>query len=188
MTTTCRNCDKLTTRSTYCSSLCEDMDKHPAPRDDQETMTMPTTLARHHFVADIFTTALEGGIGYWSQCTDYHWCNDDGTDDLMGFYADIVVPAEDLSEAERAHGTPSTYTTLHGDQAEAYGFRIDRTVMLRGLRLAATTPVIDGETHHWQCGDGRPPLVITDDVEWDYDACDADAIVQYGLFGKVIFG
>lgn len=152
------------------------------------------STARDQYLLDIFTTALEGGIGYWSQCTDYHWCNDDGTEDLRGFYATIVVPAEDLTDEElayareRGQGTAAHYTTWRGDLAEAYGFRIDRTVIARGWKLGATTPVVDGQTHHWQCGDGRPPLVITEDTEWDYDACDADAIVQYGLFGKTIFG
>lgn len=35
---TCRNCDKPCSGE-YCSNLCEDMDKHPAPRDDQEKFT-----------------------------------------------------------------------------------------------------------------------------------------------------
>lgn len=36
---TCRNCDKPTSGSAYCSDLCEDMDRLPAPRDDMETLT-----------------------------------------------------------------------------------------------------------------------------------------------------
>lgn len=35
---TCLNCDAPTT-GRYCSTVCEDMDKHPAPRDDMEVMT-----------------------------------------------------------------------------------------------------------------------------------------------------
>lgn len=35
---TCRNCDRPT-NSTYCSYACEDMDKLPAPRDIQRTLT-----------------------------------------------------------------------------------------------------------------------------------------------------
>jgi hypothetical protein len=37
-TPTCRNCDAPTT-GTYCSTVCEDMDAHPAPRDDMERFT-----------------------------------------------------------------------------------------------------------------------------------------------------
>ena len=36
--TPCRNCDKPTSGA-YCSNLCEDMDRHPAPRDDMERFT-----------------------------------------------------------------------------------------------------------------------------------------------------
>lgn len=36
---TCRNCDKPINHPGYCSTLCEDMDKHPAPRDDMERLT-----------------------------------------------------------------------------------------------------------------------------------------------------
>jgi hypothetical protein len=39
----CRNCDAPTWRE-YCSSVCEDMDRHPAPRDDMETMTRKASL------------------------------------------------------------------------------------------------------------------------------------------------
>lgn len=44
---TCRNCDKPTSGE-YCSNTCEDSDKHPAPRDDQEkfTSTSRKTAAR----------------------------------------------------------------------------------------------------------------------------------------------
>ena len=36
---TCRNCDKPGITGRYCSTVCEDMDRHPAPRDDMETLT-----------------------------------------------------------------------------------------------------------------------------------------------------
>ena len=39
-------------------------------------MTTPTTLAttpRDQALNDVFTTALEGGIGYWSTCSVYRW-------------------------------------------------------------------------------------------------------------------
>ena len=40
---TCRNCDKpLDYPVHYCSRVCEDMDKHPAPRDIMETLTSPS--------------------------------------------------------------------------------------------------------------------------------------------------
>ncbi|WP_461666495.1 hypothetical protein [Gordonia sputi] len=28
---------------------------------------------RVEFLTDVYTTALEGGIGYWAECTEYQW-------------------------------------------------------------------------------------------------------------------
>lgn len=36
----CKNCDRPCS-GVYCSNLCEDMDRHPAPRDDMERFTEP---------------------------------------------------------------------------------------------------------------------------------------------------
>lgn len=36
---TCRNCDKPISSGSYCSNLCEDMDRHPAPVDDMDRFT-----------------------------------------------------------------------------------------------------------------------------------------------------
>ncbi|WP_435174545.1 hypothetical protein [Gordonia hongkongensis] len=34
------------------------------------------TTVRTEFLCDVYTCALEGGIGYWSTCTDYRWSSD----------------------------------------------------------------------------------------------------------------
>ncbi|UZF59305.1 hypothetical protein LH935_28390 (plasmid) [Gordonia polyisoprenivorans] len=31
------------------------------------------TAERANFLTDVYTTALEGGIGYWSECSAYQW-------------------------------------------------------------------------------------------------------------------
>jgi hypothetical protein len=113
---------------------------------------------------------MEGGIGYWSEASSYHWAEPsvlkhypDGTmvhEDHQGFYADIIE-----SEDETPH-------------------RIDRRVMAHGYRLATTTYK---ERFFWSSGE-KPPLVVGPDTDWDFDATDADAIVQLGLFGDVRYG
>ena len=111
---------------------------------------------------DIFVTALEGGIGYWSAASAYHWSNTDGSADLDGFYA--VVHEVD---------------TDTGDYAPE-GQRIDAAVVRRGLRRAMESPY--------------PALrrlardLTFDPDEADYDAADADAIVQLGLWGEIVYG
>lgn len=62
---------------------------------------------------------------------------------------------------------------------------VDRKVMSRGYRLAC------GEWRDrlaWSSE--RPPMVVTAASRdgWDFDAYDADMIVQLGLFGKVVYG
>lgn len=119
--------------------------------------------ARDQLFFDLFVTALEGGIGYWSQCSAYHWTNDDGaTYDLDGYRA-MVIETEDEATPE---------------------YIIDRAVIAKGFGLAT------GEWRDriaWSSG-GKPPVVITDETDWDFDAGDADAVVQLGLFGDVVYG
>ena len=120
----------------------------------------------------LFTTALEGGIVYWSQCSRYHWMigppahdvERPSEEDWRGFYAEIVEVGD-------------------GDDEEPH--RIDRSVVSRGLRLAAMEPWRN--KIRWSSGE-KPPLVVTDDTDWDFDAGDADMIVQLGLFGEVVYG
>lgn len=109
----------------------------------------------------LFTTALEGGIGYWSVCTKYHWSLPDGEDDLDGFFATIEETETDEEPVER---------------------RIDAACILRGLAYFAQPG--QGYKHVRQVA--RAILLGDEDV--DYDAEDADCIVQAGLFNEVVYG
>jgi hypothetical protein len=125
-------------------------------------MSATKTSALDQLLLDLFNTALEGGINYWSVCNVYHWCVDGNpeVEDVRGFYAEII---ED--EDGTAH-------------------RIDREVMAKGYRLATT------DWKHrisWSSGED-PKLVVGPETDWDFDADDADAIVQLGLFGEVVYG
>ena len=142
---------------------------------------MDLTTERKKLCHSIFVTALEGGIGYWSSCSEYHWAlkgaddelTDDLTDDLDGFYA--VIHEE---ENENDDGT----TPEH---------RIDAEVIDRGInRIANNLATFGGKPLR---GEGRlyklacalnGPLA----EEVDFDADDADNIVQIGLFGDVVYG
>lgn len=122
------------------------------------------TSNRDEYLLDIFTTALEGGIGYWSLCTKYHWSND-GEPDHEGFYAKII---ENNDDANPDGGDPHT---------------IDRDTIAYGLELGATTW---RDRLSWSTG--PPPFIIGRDTDWDFDAGDADMIVQLGLFEDVVYG
>jgi hypothetical protein len=134
-------------------------------------MSATTKSALDQLLLDIFTTALEGGINYWSSCTNYHWIAEshDGRvtrEDHMGFYADILLDDDAVDEGESA------------------ARRIDRSVLAKGYRLATTT---HRDKIHWSSGE-KPPLVVGPDTDWDFDADDADVIVQLGLFEDARFG
>jgi hypothetical protein len=117
---------------------------------------------------DIFVTALEGGIGYWSVCSDYHWQNEDGTEDLDGFYATIQV---------------------HDDE-EVDEYRVDADVLRTGLLRCLQGNV---ERVKYLSKNVRVLAILMSlDVPFtdyiDYDAGDADQIVQCALFGEVVYG
>ena len=119
---------------------------------------LPTNVDRQtlHY---LFTTALCGGIGYWSCATAFHWSLD-GEDDLDGFYADVEETEEDAPVAHR----------------------IDADTILRGL-VHFSQP---GEGYRHVRAVAR--AVLAGDDEVDYDAEVADCIVQAGLFGEVVYG
>lgn len=112
------------------------------------------------FLHSLFITALEGGIGYWSECEWYHWYTEEtGSHDYLGFFADI-----------RDHENLGAK------------YRIDREVMDRGYSIAH-------EHHGIYWSKSSPPAKTSPMLRyWDFDAGDADCIVQLGLFGKVIYG
>ena len=134
-----------------------------------ETQTQPATVTvtatltcdvSKDTLHGLFTTALEGGIGYWSVCTQYRWSLPDGEDDLDGFFATVEETETD----------------------DAPTHRIDAACILRGLQFFAQK----GEGYKHVRSVAR--AVLLGDEDLDYDAGDADCIVQAGLFGEVVYG
>lgn len=143
------------------------------------------TEARKRLCHNIFTTAIEGGTNYWAARTAYHWRKADATDDMDthdacdidGFYADIVE-TEDAEE---------------GDDGNLKGkaHRIDLAVIDRGINAAANLTATFGG--HPLNPKGRLHAICyalngpaADEV--DFDADDADNIVQIGIFNDVVYG
>lgn len=134
-------------------------------------MTTTRTKERKQFLADVFTNAMEGGmVEAWADVQAYHWrlavpedTPFDQTQDLDGFYADIVEI---------------------GDGDEETPHHIDIDVISKGLNL-----ILDGKVKlaDWVTTPIR--LGNRDNDAGDIDAICADAIVQAGLFdGEVIYG
>jgi len=130
-------------------------------------ITIPVTLDPQ-FLHDVFVTALEGGIGYWSDCHEYRWSLGAPSHeaDLVGFYA-TVVDAEGDDD------------TVH---------RIDRPAIVRGVER-----ILTGQATC--CGKpigshlvGTVARAVVGGDAGDIDAEIADVIVQIGLFGEIVYG
>lgn len=149
----------------------------PGTTEVESANTPSRTPGFDQFLHDLFTTAIEGGINYWAGVINYHhWINPGAPnselqDDLLGFYADI----EDME---------------YGDTA----YHVNRRIIARGWRKLNThTENPLGVSVRWRdricwSSGGNPPLVWTEDCDWDYDAGDADVILQLGLFDDVVYG
>jgi hypothetical protein len=128
---------------------------------------MKRSEARQEFLLDVFVTAMEGGIGYWSACHEYHWEAEDPLlpGDLYGFYAKVREWDEENGE----------YT---GDL-----LLINDAVIARGINLILKGEVkLNSEIKDWIAKDSRLNECGM------IDACAADCIVQAGLFGKIVYG
>lgn len=142
---------------------------------------MASFADRQSFYAGIISTALEGGIGYWSAAEEYRWFDpyleggscEPGPQGTANAYAVIVPADEESSWAE--------WPEHDGGQRVRVGIELVRR---------AVNQIVRGEVGHH----------IRDDIvtkirrglrEWDAGEIDADAadvIVQVGVFGKVVFG
>jgi hypothetical protein len=134
------------------------------------THPLPTTLAtteREKALNTVFTTALEGGINYWSACSVYRWSVDvDGRQEEAKDFIAVITETEDEDEPEHVidyhvvrRGANRLYKHLIdlGDEANQYHLRAMRD-LARG---------------NW------------DDL--DFDADTADMVVQFGLFGELVY-
>ena len=112
----------------------------------------------------IFVTALEGGIGYWSEAISYNFSvpgSAGNEEDHLGFSAQIIEI----------------------DDPDQKTHRIDRKVILRGLTKALSAD--PGVADHI-VSDARREVVLGDGGYLDAEG--ADAIVQLGLFNELVYG
>ena len=126
---------------------------------------------RRDFLAGIITTAVEGGIGYWSLAQDYRWffpTIDGGT----------AVPGE--------NGTANAHVTLHPNVDEESDFE---PVTITVEKIEEALGKIRRE--QVQLNGTLRRLIYRGDATnegGDIDAGAADAIVQIAAFGEVVYG
>lgn len=110
-------------------------------------------------VVNIYTTAMEGGIGYWAIADEYKW---------MYLY-------EDWNNDIVKELDPDQVLVVLSDTEET-DFK-DEELTPAKIRAGAKL-LIEKYPHLYQ---------ILDD-EFHVDANGADAIVQLGLFGEIVYG
>lgn len=124
---------------------------------------------REQFLSDIISTAIEGGIGYWSTTLAYQWTDDDGQPQLC--------------VGERLARPTGTYAAITPVDSEViYG--IDTNIIAKGIDVMRESPNFNG-SH-----------VLRDSIlaasrendAGDIDADCADVIVQAALFGELVYG
>lgn len=153
---------------------------------------------RKKFYHYMFTTALEGGIGYWSFADEYSWSKGGagaviGTrtdiEDFDDFYA-IISSGEGDWGVGRAFVAEQQATM---DITEDQLLRVDLSVIKRGWRLFMENVLaaVDSEdpSAPFSRVYFRQAIVqyLTDMEDGDSDADVADLVVQLGLFGEHVY-
>jgi hypothetical protein len=187
--------------------------ENPTTERENEMMTDD----RKRFLLYMFTTALEGGIGYWSVAEEYHWSKirpeaehnyrrPDGTytpvadvpqghtvEDINGFFAVLSANDDDgnwgvdKAYQPRIAGDPIALDCGAGE------LTVDLKVMERGMNL-----FVDKVIEATKSEDPDAPFSrkyfrqavtqwLSNGEDGDSDADVADLVVQLGLFGEVVY-
>ncbi|WP_336786919.1 hypothetical protein [Paenibacillus sp. MMO-177] len=122
----------------------------------------------------IVSTAFEGGINYWCRKAEVveptGWGNEDTPELLKGTQYEGAEYASDLiSRGGRI--LLHEHEGEHNDEPEKY--TLTKEKVLAGIQLFMEKAASD-------------PNHIKLDLD-NYDANDADLIVQYGIFGEIVF-
>lgn len=123
------------------------------------------------FLADVLTTAVEGGIGYWSQVDGYHWFSptlsggtgEPGPNGCANAYVELLYPYGHEEFKPQRLTVATIQIGLN---------KIDRDI---DARLIAPNERRRLLAAWWTYEAG------------DIDAGDADVIVQIGLLGSIVF-
>lgn len=148
------------------------------------------TEGRKRFLHMMFTTAMEGGIGYWSVADVYHWRRTPDPNKVAIAAVSPAVVEDDLD------GFYAVIESNEGDWGVDFALpqlRIDIDVMEHGVNLLVDKVIEATKSEDPDAGFSRKYLRqfviqwLTDAEEGDSDADVADMVVQLGLFGEVVY-
>lgn len=131
------------------------------------TLTYPDRLIR-----DLMTTAAEGSINYWCEYTFVQRLPRDHPEEPLNVTKIMAKVAEG----------PVSCDHPDIEEAEIHAFELDAAKMRQGIaRLLAPGAQIAPSTRN-------EVFMLGIDPEHDFDADTADAIVQFAVFGELVFG
>lgn len=160
------------------------------------------TEGRKRMLHYVFTTAFEGGIGYWSVTDEYHWAkpansnqptapvNPHATEDDLDYFYAVIVSNEDDWGVEQA------FVSETGEVqpiTETQTLRIDIDVIERGMNLLVDKVIEATKSEDPKVPFSNPYLRqmvvqwLTDMEDGDSDVDGCDFVVQLGLFGEVVY-
>lgn len=132
---------------------------------------------RARFLTDVLTTAVEGGIGYWSTVSEYHWYD----------------PSLDQGTALHNAGEPNAYVTVHEHDDSELDPGVVQTIGVEEI-AEALRKIGNGEVQHLHPDIANIIRVNNltngehDGKVEDIDASLADVIVQVAVLGEVRYG
>lgn len=162
-----------------------------------EALSLDYTVQRHlgaKQFQDILCAALEGGIGYWA-------CLDNGTAAWKKARAELREELKDepdewnrepcydqIAVRVLQSGEPVLFSDAEeeGETPEELEWQLTAPAL-----VAAAKRFQDERTAQLRRRDPRHPNAVYDLAEAldsDFDADDADTIIQYALFGELIYG
>ena len=146
-----------------------------------ETFNVPDAVL-DEIARDLITTAVEGGINYWATVSEYRWGgpglgHSDGRAWKAGDapYASVTVHEKDAEEGvpvDAAKMREAVVKVLTGEAKPFYTVGYGR--LYRDRLTEALREVMKGTAF--------------DRTEYDYDARDADCMMQLAVLGNVVYG
>jgi hypothetical protein len=126
---------------------------------------------RLEFLGDVITTALEGGIGYWSQCSQYQYLYD----------GELKACVGDLVGAEPR-------AVVHELRDDGEGYKRTELVITPNVIARGIDRILAGGAGVASSTEDAIRYAEREHDAGEIDASHADAIVQVALFGKLVYG
>ena len=153
--------------------------------ENKPTYTLPLTLTiDEEFLSGLITTAVEGGIGYWSCCSNYKWDygQDEAGNDLTG--PTTVTVHESVDDIDYDGPTIEGH---RGGEYKAEGVTVGPAQMLAALAIICDlSKPLEHVSDRWRTS----VLAAVRDPEGagDLDSGDCDNIMQIAVLGAVVYG